>query len=292
MATIPDGEWYEVVVEIPQGSRNKYELDHESHRVWLDRHLFAATVYPAEYGFFPDTLAEDGDPLDALVLLEDPTFPGCHVRARPVAQLEMTDEAGRDLKVLCVPAGDPRLSQIQDVGDVGPFLLNAIHQFVSVGWTQPLNPGSGDITGYGLFYRPVGNGSWTRIDIGGPTTLNKKVTGLTNGTAYEFKVVGVNVVGDGPDSNTVVGTPLGTIATPAPTATPSTGTVSLTWPVPNAGGRSIASYSVVYRPYGSSTWISGGTVTSPSATVSGLPNGQKYEFVVSAIATDGTSSEL
>lgn len=165
-------------------------------------------------------------------------------------------------------------------------------QFVSVGWTQPLNPESGNITGYGLFYRPVGSGSWTRIDISGPTTLNKKVTGLTNGTAYEFKVVGVNVVGDGPDSNTVVGTPLGTIATPAPTATPSTGTVSLTWPVPNAGGRSIASYSVVYRPYGSSTWISGGTVTSPSATVSGLTNGQKYEFGVSAIASDGTSSDL
>ena len=75
----------EVIVEIPRGSRNKYEIDHHTHEVWLDRHLFQATVYPAEYGFFPDTLAEDGDPLDALVLLGEPTFPGCHIRTRPVA---------------------------------------------------------------------------------------------------------------------------------------------------------------------------------------------------------------
>ena len=145
MATIPDEEWYEVVVEIPQGSRNKYEIDHDTHEVWLDRHLFAATVYPAEYGFFPDTLAEDGAPLDALVLLEDPTFPGCHVRTRPVGQLEMTDEAGRDLKVLCVPAGDPRWAHIQDVADVDPFLLNEIHHFFRV--YKDLEPGKGSDIG-------------------------------------------------------------------------------------------------------------------------------------------------
>jgi len=138
-------EWYEVVVEIPQGSRNKFEIDHATGEVWLDRHLFAATVYPAEYGFFPDTLAEDGDPLDALVLLGDPTFPGCHVRARPVAVLEMTDEAGRDLKVLCVPAADPRWDHISDVGDVDPFLLNEIHHFFSV--YKDLEPGKGSDIG-------------------------------------------------------------------------------------------------------------------------------------------------
>ena len=136
---------FEVVVEIPQGSRNKYEIDHDSGQVWLDRHLFAATVYPAEYGFFPDTLAEDGDPLDALVLLEDPTFPGCHIHARPVAVLEMSDEAGRDLKVLCVAAGDPRWNRIQDVGDVDRFLLAEIRHFFAV--YKDLEPGKGSELG-------------------------------------------------------------------------------------------------------------------------------------------------
>ena len=83
----------------PQGSRNKYEVDHESGAIWLDRMLFTATQYPADYGFFPDTLGEDGDPLDAMVLLDEATFPGCHIMARPVAVFFMEDEAGRDAKV-------------------------------------------------------------------------------------------------------------------------------------------------------------------------------------------------
>jgi inorganic pyrophosphatase len=136
---------YEVVVEIPQGTRNKYELDHDTGEIWLDRHLFAATVYPAEYGFFPHTLAEDGDPLDALVLLGDPTFPGCHIRARPIAVLEMSDEAGRDLKVLCVPAGDPRWDPIEDVGDLPDFLLAEIRHFFAV--YKDLEPGKGSTLG-------------------------------------------------------------------------------------------------------------------------------------------------
>jgi inorganic pyrophosphatase len=130
---------FEVIVEIPQGSRNKYEIDHDSGEIWLDRHLFAATVYPAEYGFFPHTLAEDGDPLDALVLLGEPTFPGCHIKARPVAVLEMTDEAGRDLKVLCVPDGDPRWDQIDDLADVDEFLLAEVRHFFMV--YKDLEPG-------------------------------------------------------------------------------------------------------------------------------------------------------
>ena len=138
-------ESYEVVVEIPQGSRNKYEIDHDTGEVWLDRHLFAATVYPAEYGFFPHTLAEDGDPLDALVLLEDPTFPGCRIRARPVAVLEMRDEAGRDLKVLCVPAGDPRWEPVADLGDVDEFLLAEIRHFFEV--YKDLEPGKSSVLG-------------------------------------------------------------------------------------------------------------------------------------------------
>jgi len=79
----PPGE-LDVVIEIPRGSRNKYEYDHVQHAIRLDRRLFSATVYPADYGFVPDTLAEDGDPLDVLVMLEDPTFPGCWVRVRAI----------------------------------------------------------------------------------------------------------------------------------------------------------------------------------------------------------------
>jgi inorganic pyrophosphatase len=142
-------DWFEVIVEIPQGSRNKYEIDHDTGAAWLDRHLFQATVYPAEYGFFPETLAEDGDPLDALVLVQDPTFPGCHVRARPVAVLEMEDEKGRDLKVLCLPAGDFRWDTFQDVTDVPVHLLAEIRHFFEV--YKDLEPGKtsmlGDWTG-------------------------------------------------------------------------------------------------------------------------------------------------
>jgi inorganic pyrophosphatase len=137
--------WFEVIVEIPQGSRNKYEIDHDTGAAWLDRHLFQATVYPAEYGFFPETLAEDGDPLDALVLVQDPTFPGCHVRARPVAVLEMEDEKGRDLKVLCLPAGDFRWDPIQDVEDVPVHLLAEIRHFFEV--YKDLEPGKTSMLG-------------------------------------------------------------------------------------------------------------------------------------------------
>ena len=101
----------EVIVEVPKGSRNKYEIDHDTGEVWLDRLLFTATRYPADYGFLPRTLAEDDDPLDALVLGDEPTFPGCHCWARPVAVFLMADEAGPDAKVLFVPDPDPRLGR-------------------------------------------------------------------------------------------------------------------------------------------------------------------------------------
>lgn len=120
---------YHVVVEIPRGSRNKYEVDHDSGEVWLDRRLFTSMQYPADYGYFAETLAEDGDPLDALVLLEEPTFPGCHISVRPVGVIWMTDEMGADAKVLCVPAGDPRWAEVTDVGDVGPHLVAEIEHF-------------------------------------------------------------------------------------------------------------------------------------------------------------------
>jgi inorganic pyrophosphatase len=119
----------EVIVEIPKGSRNKYEMDHDSGAIWLDRHLFTAMSYPADYGFIPETLAEDGDPLDILLLLDEPTFPGCHVRARPIGVFKMRDDKGPDAKILCVPAEDPRWSDIQDLGDVRPHLCSEIRHF-------------------------------------------------------------------------------------------------------------------------------------------------------------------
>jgi inorganic pyrophosphatase len=122
----------EVVVEIPRGSRNKYEMDHHTGAIWLDRMLFTATQYPADYGFVANTLGEDGDPLDALVLVEEATFPGCHINARPVAAFLMQDEAGRDAKVLCVPASDNRWDEIRDLADVRRGLLDEIGHFFEI----------------------------------------------------------------------------------------------------------------------------------------------------------------
>lgn len=124
-------EVIDVVIEIPRGSRNKYEYDHERHVVRLDRRLFTATTYPSDYGFVPETLAEDGDPLDALVLLEEPTFPGCWITARPIGVFWMADDAGPDAKILCVPARDPRWEKVTDVGDV-PDLASEIGHFFEV----------------------------------------------------------------------------------------------------------------------------------------------------------------
>ena len=120
---------FDVTIEIPKGQRNKYELDHETGRIRLDRYLYTPMGYPADYGFIEDTLGEDGDPLDAMVLLPLPLFPGVLVRARPVGMFQMVDEAGGDDKVLCVPAGDPRWDHINDIGDVSTFELDAIKHF-------------------------------------------------------------------------------------------------------------------------------------------------------------------
>ena len=131
-------DFIEVMVEIPKGSRNKYEYDHERHVMRLDRRLFSATVYPADYGFVPDTLGEDGDPLDALVLLDDPTFPGCLVRAHPVGVFWMSDEKGPDAKIICVPVDDPR-SAVHDLADLPRHLLDEIAHFFEV--YKMLEPG-------------------------------------------------------------------------------------------------------------------------------------------------------
>lgn len=122
----------DMIVEIPQGSRNKYEMDHDTGRIRLDRMLFTAARYPLDYGFVPETLAEDGDPLDALVILDEPTFPGCYVLVRPVAVFWMHDEHGPDAKILAVPAHDPRVAEIMDLSDVPGHLAAEIGHFFDI----------------------------------------------------------------------------------------------------------------------------------------------------------------
>jgi len=121
-----------VVVEIPKGSRNKYEFDKERKVIKFDRILFSAVHYPCDYGFILDTLAEDGDPLDALVLVWEPTFPGCLIDVKPVGLFKMWDEKGRDEKILCVPLKDPLWNYIEDLNDVPPHLLKEIEHFFSI----------------------------------------------------------------------------------------------------------------------------------------------------------------
>ena len=122
----------DAIIEVPQGSRNKYEMDPVSGRIRLDRMLFTSTRYPADYGFIPGTLAEDGEPLDVMVLLGEPAFPGCAVTARPVGVFWMTDEKGPDAKILAVPAGDPRYAGLRDLGDVPGHLLDEIGHFFDI----------------------------------------------------------------------------------------------------------------------------------------------------------------
>jgi inorganic pyrophosphatase len=122
---------FEVTIEIPKGQKNKYQIDHETGRIYLDRYLYTSMGYPVDYGFIEDSLGEDGDPLDALVLLPEPVFPGVIITARPVGMLRMADEAGGDDKVLCVPAGDPRWDHVIDIADVPSFEREAIKHFFS-----------------------------------------------------------------------------------------------------------------------------------------------------------------
>jgi inorganic pyrophosphatase len=122
---------FDVVVEVPGGSRNKYEIDHRTRVIRLDRQLFTATHYPADYGFIEGTLAEDGDPLDALVMVEEPTFPGCHITCRPIGVFSMRDEKGPDEKILTLPTWDRR-NPWNDVADVPPQLLAEIAHFFDI----------------------------------------------------------------------------------------------------------------------------------------------------------------
>jgi inorganic pyrophosphatase len=121
-----------VVVEIPKGSRNKYEMNHDTGEIFLDRMLFTSMQYPADYGFIEGTLGGDGDPLDALVFVGEPTFPGCHIQARPIGLFRMTDEKGADEKILCVPPRDPLWGHIGDLQGLPITLMNEIEHFFQV----------------------------------------------------------------------------------------------------------------------------------------------------------------
>lgn len=132
-------ELLSVLVEIPRGSQNKYEYDFARKAIRLDRVLYSSVHYPADYGFIEDTLAEDGDHLDALVLADQPTFPGCYVRARPVAVLKMEDYNGLDYKILCACADDPRQDHVRDLDSVPKHLLTEIEHFFDI--YKDLEPG-------------------------------------------------------------------------------------------------------------------------------------------------------
>ena len=130
---------FNVTIEIPAGSRNKYEVDHETGRIKLDRMLFTATRYPHDYGFVDETLGEDGDPLDALVLVQEPTFPGCLIRCRTIGMFRMTDEAGGDDKLICVPVADPRVDHLRDIYHLSEFDRLEVQHFFEV--YKDLEPG-------------------------------------------------------------------------------------------------------------------------------------------------------
>jgi inorganic pyrophosphatase len=130
---------FDVVIEIPKGSRNKYEVDHRTGKIRLDRMLFTSTRYPDDYGFIDGTLGQDGDPLDALVLLEEPTFPGCIIRCRALGMFRMRDEAGPDDKVLSVPVADQRAAWRREISDVSEFHRLEIQHFFEV--YKDLEPG-------------------------------------------------------------------------------------------------------------------------------------------------------
>ena len=119
-------------VEIPKGSRNKYEYDEEFGAIKLDRLLYSSIVYPTDYGYFPDTLGQDGDALDAMVCVTEPTFPGCVIEVKPIALFRMKDEKGIDDKVLCVPVSDPTWNKLEKLDDLPGQLTDEITHFFSV----------------------------------------------------------------------------------------------------------------------------------------------------------------
>jgi len=123
---------FDVLIEIPKGSRNKYEYDFKLKKVRYDRMIFSSMMYPADYGFVPETLALDGDALDVLVLVTEPTFPGCVMEVKPIGVFHMEDEKGPDEKIICVPVSDPVWNRVGDLSELNPHLIKEIEHFFQV----------------------------------------------------------------------------------------------------------------------------------------------------------------
>ena len=138
---------FDVLIEIPKGSRNKYEYDFELKKIRFDRMLFSSMMYPGDYGFIPQTLALDGDPLDVLVLGHEPTFPMCVMEVKPIGVFHMADEKGPDEKVVCVPISDPIWSLKEDISDLNPHRLDEITHFFQV--YKDLEKKKVDVGGWG-----------------------------------------------------------------------------------------------------------------------------------------------
>lgn len=140
-------ETFDVLIEIPKGSRNKYEYDFELKKIRYDRMIFSSMMYPADYGFIPETLALDGDPLDVLVLVTEPTFPGCVMEVKPIGVFHMADEKGPDEKIICVPISDPIWNKLNDLSDVNVHLVKEIEHFFQV--YKDLENKKVDVGGFG-----------------------------------------------------------------------------------------------------------------------------------------------
>jgi inorganic pyrophosphatase len=137
----------DVLIEIPKGSRNKYEYDFQLKKIRFDRLLFSSMMYPADYGFIPETLALDGDPLDVLVLGTEPTFPMCVMEVKPIGVFHMADEKGNDEKIICVPVSDPIWNTLNDLSDVNPHQIKEIEHFFQV--YKDLEKKKVDVEGWG-----------------------------------------------------------------------------------------------------------------------------------------------
>lgn len=138
---------FDVLIEIPRGSRNKYEYDFAIKRMRFDRMLFSSMMYPADYGFIPQTLALDGDPLDVLVLINEPTFPGCVIEVKPIGVFHMADDKGPDEKIICVPVSDPIWNSLENLSDINQHLLKEIEHFFQV--YKDLENKQVDVEGWG-----------------------------------------------------------------------------------------------------------------------------------------------
>ncbi len=138
---------FDVLIEIPKGSRNKYEYDFKLKKVRYDRMIFSSMMYPADYGFIPETLALDKDPLDVLVLVTEPTFPGCVIEVKPIGVFHMTDEKGPDEKIICVPISDPIANTVNDLDELNPHLIKEIEHFFRV--YKDLEKKKVDVGGWG-----------------------------------------------------------------------------------------------------------------------------------------------